>query len=175
MLLLCALRCALDGLHVICGVSIHHPRQTPQRKGVVAIKHGADLSEWPRIQMVATEAFLIIQKSIRKYHFVTMKNFPAHHHDSVPLHLRKRHAILQETDGTADLDPINAKRALRKMDLHLMPILTLLYLLSFLDRGNIGNAKIEGLTESLKMTGPQFNWTCAVFIFYYSIDAYLLK
>lgn len=26
-------------------------------------------------------------------------------------------------------------------------MLTLLYLLSFLDRGNIGNAKIEGLAE----------------------------
>jgi len=37
-------------------------------------------------------------------------------------------------------------------------MLALLYLLSFLDRGNIGNAKIEGLTEDLNMTGAQYNW-----------------
>ncbi|KAB5590571.1 transport protein [Ceratobasidium theobromae] len=33
------------------------------------------------------------------------------------------------------------RKLLRKVDLHLLPILTLLYLLSFLDRANIGNAK----------------------------------
>jgi hypothetical protein len=32
------------------------------------------------------------------------------------------------------------------------------YLLSFLDRGNIGNAKIEGLAEDLKLTGAEYNW-----------------
>ncbi|KAI6151366.1 hypothetical protein EDD17DRAFT_1513506 [Pisolithus thermaeus] len=33
------------------------------------------------------------------------------------------------------------RRITRKVDLRLLPILTLLYLLSFLDRSNIGNAK----------------------------------
>ena len=56
---------------------------------------------------------------------------------------------------TAEVDP---KKVLLKMDLHLIPMLALLYLLSFLDRGNIGNARIEGLTETLHMTGPQYNW-----------------
>jgi hypothetical protein len=32
---------------------------------------------------------------------------------------------------------IDEKKLLRRMDLHLLPILTLLYLLSFIDRGNI--------------------------------------
>ena len=56
---------------------------------------------------------------------------------------------------TAEVDP---KKVLLKMDLHLIPMLALLYLLSFLDRGNIGNARIEGLTDTLHMTGPQYNW-----------------
>lgn len=47
---------------------------------------------------------------------------------------------------------IDEKKLLRKMDLRLLPMLTLLYLLSFIDRGNIGNAKIEGLAEDLKLT-----------------------
>ena len=32
---------------------------------------------------------------------------------------------------------IDEKKLLRRMDFHLLPILTLLYLLSFIDRGNI--------------------------------------
>jgi hypothetical protein len=57
---------------------------------------------------------------------------------------------------------LDEKAILRKMDLRLIPMLALLYLLSFLDRGNIGNAKIEGLVEDLGMTGPQYNWTLTV-------------
>jgi len=44
----------------------------------------------------------------------------------------------------------------------------MLYLLSFLDRGNIGNAKIEGLQEDLKMTASQYNWCLTVFFFTYA-------
>lgn len=37
------------------------------------------------------------------------------------------------------------KKLLWKLDLRLIPWLSLLYLLSFLDRTNIGNAKIQGV------------------------------
>ncbi len=42
------------------------------------------------------------------------------------------------------------KRILRKVDRRLVPMLAILYLVSHLDRANIGNAKIEGLAEDLK-------------------------
>lgn len=42
-----------------------------------------------------------------------------------------------------------------KVDLYLIPWLSLLYLISFLDRTNIGNAKIEGLQEDLNMSNSQ--------------------
>jgi hypothetical protein len=60
---------------------------------------------------------------------------------------------------------LDEKKILRKMDLHLIPMLSLLYLLSFLDRGNIGNAKIEGLQETLNMSGAQYNWCLTAFFF----------
>lgn len=60
---------------------------------------------------------------------------------------------------------LDEKKILRKMDWHLIPMLALLYLLSFLDRGNIGNAKIEGLQETLGMTGAQYNWCLTAFFF----------
>ncbi|KAI0486412.1 major facilitator superfamily domain-containing protein [Xylaria cf. heliscus] len=63
---------------------------------------------------------------------------------------------------------LDEKKILRKMDIRLIPMLALLYLLSFLDRGNIGNAKIEGLQEDLKISGDQYNLCLTVFFFSYA-------
>lgn len=48
-------------------------------------------------------------------------------------------------------------RLVRKIDLRLLPFLALLYLLSFLDRTNIGNARLAGLEKSLHMEGLDYN------------------
>ena len=72
-------------------------------------------------------------------------------------------------EAHADFSHIDPKKVLRKMDLRLIPMLALLYLLSFLDRGNIGNARIEGLVDDLKMTGPQYNWCLTIFFFTYCV------
>ncbi|KAJ2990123.1 hypothetical protein NUW58_g3109 [Xylaria curta] len=63
---------------------------------------------------------------------------------------------------------LDEKKILRKMDVRLIPMLALLYLLSFLDRGNIGNAKIEGLQEDLRMTDNEYNLCLTVFFFSYA-------
>jgi hypothetical protein len=49
--------------------------------------------------------------------------------------------------------PEQTKRLLRRCDKYLLPFLALLYLLSFLDRTNIGNARLANLEEDLNMTG----------------------
>lgn len=41
-----------------------------------------------------------------------------------------------------DVSAINEKNLMWKVDLHVLPWLTVLYLFSFLDRGSIGNAKV---------------------------------
>ncbi|KAF4814542.1 putative transporter [Colletotrichum tropicale] len=56
---------------------------------------------------------------------------------------------------------------MRKLDWRLVPLLRLLYLISFLDRANIGNAKIEGLPEDLNLTGQQYNIVLCVFFITY--------
>lgn len=82
------------------------------------------------------------------------------------MHKDKQHD--PEWDGSdVDFSHINTKKVLRKMDIRLIPNLALLYLLSFLDRGNIGNAKIQGLPQDLRLTGPQYNWCLTVFFFTY--------
>lgn len=64
---------------------------------------------------------------------------------------------------------IDEKKLLRRVDWHLIPMVTILYLMSFLDRANIGNAAIEGLVKDLKLTGNKFNMCLTVFFFSYSL------
>ena len=72
---------------------------------------------------------------------------------------------------------VDEKALLRKLDLRLLPALTLLYLLSFLDRSNgdfplspgtailklltglvVANARLEGLTTDLHMSRSRTFW-----------------
>jgi MFS family permease len=63
----------------------------------------------------------------------------------------------------------NERKLLRKLDFTLIPWLCILYLLAFLDRANIGNAKIAGLTHDLGLTTNQFNATLTIFFVSYSV------
>ncbi|TGO52086.1 hypothetical protein BCON_0148g00310 [Botryotinia convoluta] len=57
-----------------------------------------------------------------------------------------------------------------KLDLYLIPWLCILYLLAFLDRTNIGNAKIDGLQKDLhKMSTGRYNAALSMFFISYSI------
>ncbi|EKG17513.1 Major facilitator superfamily [Macrophomina phaseolina MS6] len=66
-------------------------------------------------------------------------------------------------------DAKETSRILRKVDFRLLPMLTLLYVLSFIDRSNIGNAKIAGMNEDLRLTGAQYNIALTVFFFPYAL------
>lgn len=64
-------------------------------------------------------------------------------------------------------DPREERRLLRKVDWNVLPIPTLLYLVSFLDRSNIGNAKLEGLTKDLGISNDAYLWTLTIYFFGY--------
>ncbi|KAK8112149.1 Vitamin h protein [Apiospora kogelbergensis] len=55
------------------------------------------------------------------------------------------------------------RRLLRRLDFRVLPILWLLYLVSFIDRSNIGNAKIQGMDQELQLKGQRYN--IALFVF----------
>jgi sugar phosphate permease len=61
----------------------------------------------------------------------------------------------------------STKRLLRKIDWMLIPFLSLLYLLSFLDRTNIGNARLANLENDLGMKGLDYNVALSVFFPWY--------
>ena len=61
------------------------------------------------------------------------------------------------------IDDPGEKKLLRKLDLHLIPGVTLLYLLSYLDRVNIGQAKLDGLMTSLNLSSAQYDACLSIF------------
>ncbi|KIM26839.1 hypothetical protein M408DRAFT_330417 [Serendipita vermifera MAFF 305830] len=94
---------------------------------------------------------------------VTMDEKQRHSHD---------HSSDPEAATTGDqwrhgVDAAHEKRVLRKLDIHLLPFVSLLYLLSFLDRSNIGNARVAGLANDLQLVGLQYNIAAAVFFILY--------
>lgn len=67
------------------------------------------------------------------------------------------------------LDPEAEARLRLKIDLYVVPTVALLYLFCFIDRANIGNAKIAGLEKDLGMTGYDYNRVLSVFYISYII------
>ncbi|KAN0122928.1 putative MFS transporter [Hyaloscypha variabilis] len=60
-------------------------------------------------------------------------------------------------------DTAMTRRILLKLDFRILPILALLFLCSFLDRTNVGNAKTYGLEASLKITDNQYDTGLTVY------------
>lgn len=54
------------------------------------------------------------------------------------------------------------KALVRKVDLMLLPTMWLMYLLSYMDRTNIGNAKIAGMVEDLNMDSNEYSVSLVV-------------
>ena len=49
------------------------------------------------------------------------------------------------------------RKLVRKMDFQIVPLCLMLYLLSFLDRTNIGQARLNGLLEDLNMSSRDYS------------------
>jgi hypothetical protein len=57
------------------------------------------------------------------------------------------------------------RRMVRKIDAHMMPILWLMYVLNYIDRTNIGNARVGGMEDDLHMKGSS-KYPVALLIFF---------
>ncbi|CAK7223358.1 High-affinity nicotinic acid transporter [Sporothrix bragantina] len=60
-------------------------------------------------------------------------------------------------------------KLMRRIDFHVVPFLALLYLVAFLDRINIANAKVFGLAADLDLTGVQYNTALTIFFVPYIV------
>ncbi|KAK5658640.1 hypothetical protein OQA88_2033 [Cercophora sp. LCS_1] len=67
--------------------------------------------------------------------------------------------------------PEAERKLLNKIDMRLMPMLWLMNLLSWMDRANLGNANIAGLTADLSLSSTQFS--LAIICYYFGYIAWL--
>lgn len=66
------------------------------------------------------------------------------------------------------IDPELEKQVVKKLDRNLVPLVTVLFLLSFLDRSNIGNARIAGMSEDLHLdVDGRYDWLLTIFYISY--------
>lgn len=84
------------------------------------------------------------------------------HEKSASSFHRERATNAEEEGITLEFDDVETSRVLRKVDWRLLPVLTFLYLLAYLDRSNLGNAKVAGLSDDLELTGGQYNMSATV-------------
>ncbi|KAI0345948.1 MFS general substrate transporter [Trametopsis cervina] len=67
-----------------------------------------------------------------------------------------------EPEKAVEIDPVVLASAQWKVDCVVIPLVGMYYLLSFIDRSNIGNARVAGLQKSLHMTDHQFSTALTV-------------
>lgn len=69
---------------------------------------------------------------------------------------------IDDVNESSAIDPALEKRVLRKLDRNLVSLVSVLYLLAFLDRSNIGNAKIAGMQHDLHLTSGSYTWLLTI-------------
>ncbi|KAH9217562.1 MFS transporter [Leptodontidium sp. 2 PMI_412] len=79
-------------------------------------------------------------------------------------------SIIQERERKNTL----SRAISRKLDIHLMPLLCVLFVLSYLDRGNIGNAKTAGAQADLGLSSVQWSWVLLSFYITYTCFEWLV-
>jgi hypothetical protein len=92
------------------------------------------------------------------------------HEDAAPSKLES--GGVEQTSSTL-IDPVVEARVRRKLDMHLIPLLSVLYLLAFLDRSNVGNARIAGMEDDLHLTSSNYEWLLTIFYISYITFTFL--
>jgi MFS family permease len=64
-------------------------------------------------------------------------------------------------------------RVVKKIDWHVLSYMSALYLLSYLDRGNIGNANTAGMSKDLGMSDDQYRWVLSIFYMSYIVFQFM--
>ncbi|KAI0822715.1 major facilitator protein [Trametes gibbosa] len=87
--------------------------------------------------------------------------------DSIEELSSEYHSRSGPEDYRARYAHINEAKLVRKIDMRVVPMISILYLLAFLDRVNVSNAVLFNLKQDLKLTGNQYNTGLVVFFIPY--------
>ncbi|KAJ4334788.1 hypothetical protein N0V87_006592 [Didymella glomerata] len=80
---------------------------------------------------------------------------------------------IEHGPASPPIDPEIEKRIRRKLDMNLIPLVSALYLLAFLDRSNIGNARIAGMEKDLNFKEGDYDWLLTIFYISYICFGFL--
>lgn len=69
------------------------------------------------------------------------------------------------------IDPVLERKLVWKFDLHILPVLAIMYLFNSLDKSNLGNSKTAGLEDTLKLTGQDYSIVTGIFFVPYVLTA----
>lgn len=75
----------------------------------------------------------------------------------------------KDVDNLTMTDYAAESRLIRRLDFYIIPPTMLLYLVSFLDRVNIGNARLYGMEEDLGLQGSQYQTAVSLLFVTYVI------
>ncbi|KAJ9080024.1 hypothetical protein DSO57_1029408 [Entomophthora muscae] len=84
-----------------------------------------------------------------------------------PVLSKKEQVLDDDVELATPQNNVNIKRLLRRIDWRVVPFLCLIQMASYLDRVNIGQAKLYGLEKDLHLEPHQFSWSLSVFFISY--------
>ncbi|KAI9739832.1 MAG: hypothetical protein M1834_006553 [Cirrosporium novae-zelandiae] len=85
--------------------------------------------------------------------------------------LKGADAVLVYASATAiDIDPETDKRLLRKIDLHVLPWLCVLYILQYLDKGVLTYSGVMGIKTEAQMSSSQYSWLGSIYYLGYIVS-----
>ncbi|KAK4046980.1 hypothetical protein OIO90_006372 [Microbotryomycetes sp. JL221] len=82
------------------------------------------------------------------------------------LNVKHVEEIASANAALQQFDPVVIKRIVRKTDIFLVPLVTLLFLLNFIDRAAVGNANVAGLSKDLGLSPTRYDYNIGLMIFY---------
>ncbi|CUA66797.1 putative transporter C1683,12 [Schizosaccharomyces pombe 972h-] [Rhizoctonia solani] len=62
------------------------------------------------------------------------------------------------------------RKLIRKLDWRILPVVIMLYLANFIDRTNVGNARVAGLEKDIGLVGYQYNIGLSIFYITYALS-----
>ncbi|KAL6707309.1 hypothetical protein ACN47E_004297 [Coniothyrium glycines] len=77
--------------------------------------------------------------------------------------------VVENTGSSLAVDAATEAKVLRKLDIRIIPMICWIYLMNFMDRVNIGNARLYGLEEDLGLTGNQYQIAVSILFVTYVI------
>ncbi|THH07930.1 hypothetical protein EW146_g9157 [Bondarzewia mesenterica] len=81
-------------------------------------------------------------------------------------------AALLTGASPVELDEAEATRIRRKIDLHILPLMCILYWIQFMDKTTLGSSAILGIRTATHLTTNQYNWLGTIFYLSYLVFEY---